>query len=67
MVLGRSISLKIGDKVITYQKETGIIIKPWDRKDKIYDWWVELHFKSKGKNYQSLIPYKECQLTVIEV
>ena len=66
MVLGRSFSLKIGDKVITYQKERGIIIKPWRRKDKIYDWWIEIHFKSKGKDYQSQIPYKECELTVIE-
>ena len=66
MVLGRSIPLKIGDKVVTYQKERGIIIKPWGREDKIYDWWVEIHFKSKGKEYQSEIPYKECELTVID-
>ena len=65
MVLGRSIPLKIGDKVVTYQKERGIIIKPWGREDKIYDWWVEIHFKSKGKEYQSEIPYKECELTVV--
>jgi len=66
MVLGRSFSLKTGDKVITHQKERGIIIKPWGREDKIYDWWVEIEFKSKGINYQSPIPYKECELTVIE-
>ena len=58
--------MKIGYKVITQQKEIGIIIKPWGRDDKIYDWWVELHFISKGKEYQSEIPYKECELTVID-
>ena len=58
--------MKIGDKVITHQKEIGIIIKPCGRDDKIYDWWVELHFISKGKEYQSEIPYKECELTVID-
>ena len=62
MVLGRSFSLKIGDKVITHQKERGIIIKPWRREDNIYDWWVEIEFKSKGINYQSQIPYKEDEL-----
>ena len=66
MLLGGSIPLKIGDKVITYQKERGIIIKPWGREDKVYDWWIEIHFESKGKNYQSQIPYKECELTVID-
>ena len=66
--MGRGFSLKIGDKVITHQKERGIIIKPWGREDNIYDWWVEIEFKSKGINYQSPIPYpipyKECELTV---
>ena len=65
MVLGRSFSLKIGDKVITYQKERGIILKPWGREDNIYDWWVEIEFKSKGINYQSQIPYKENELEVL--
>ena len=63
--MGRSIPLKVGDKVITHQNEKGVITKPWGREDKTYDWWVELHFKSKGKDYQSEIPYKECELTVI--
>ena len=58
--------MKIGDKVITHQKERGIILKPWGRKDKIYDWWIEIKFKSKDINYKSQIPYKECELTVIE-
>ena len=65
MVLGRSVSLKVGDKVITDQKERGIIIKPWGREDNIYDWWVEIHFKSEGKDYQSQIPYRESELRVI--
>ena len=69
--MGRSISLKVGDKVIAAHdfnpsiKERGIIIKPWGRKDNIYDWWVEIHFKSEGKDYQSQIPYRESELRVI--
>ena len=58
--------MKIGDKVITYQKERGIILKPWGREDSMYDWWIEIHFKSKDINYKSQIPYKEYELTVIE-
>ncbi len=68
--MGRSISLKVGDKVIAAHnfnpsiKESGVIVGPWigDR----YDWWVDLTFISEGVEYTSTIPYYESELTLLE-
>ena len=54
--------MKIDDKVITFQGEKGVILKPWDRDDGQYDWWVELKFTVDNKEYTSIIPYKESEL-----
>jgi len=56
--------MKIDDKVITFQGEKGVIIKPWNRDDGQYNWWVELHFTADGKEYTTLIPYKESELEI---
>tara|TARA_B100000029_G_scaffold215077_1_gene212918 strand:- start:165 stop:398 length:234 start_codon:yes stop_codon:yes gene_type:complete len=56
--------MKIDDKVITFQGEKGVIIKPWNRDDGQYSWWVELHFTADGKEYTTLIPYKESELEI---
>ena len=57
--------MNVNDEVITLQKEKGVIIKSWGRDDGQYDWWVELHFESDGKEYSSLIPYKQSELTLL--
>lgn len=54
--------MKIGDKVITHEGESGIITKPWNRDDGQYSWWVEISFTADGKDYKSTIPYKESEL-----
>ena len=56
--------MKIDDKVITFQGEKGVIIKPWNRDDGQYNWWVELHFTADGKEYTTLIHYKESELEI---
>ena len=56
--------MKIDDKGITFQGEKGVIIKPWNRDDGQYNWWVELHFTADGKEYTTLIPYKESELEI---
>ena len=58
--------MKIDDKVITFQGEKGVIIKPWNRDDGQYNWWVELHFTADGKEYTTLIPYKESELEFVK-
>ena len=68
--MGRSISLKVGDKVIAAHnfnpsiKESGGIVGRWigDR----YDWWVDLTFISDGVEYTSTIPYYESELTLLQ-
>jgi len=55
--------MKIDDKVITFQQEKGVILRPWNRDDGQYDWWVELKFTIDDKEYTSIIPYKESELT----
>ena len=55
--------MKIDDKVITFQGEKGVILRPWNRDDGQYDWWVELKFTIDDKEYTSIIPYKESELT----
>jgi len=56
--------MDIGDKVLTHQGESGVILKPWSRDDGQYHWWVELHFTSDNKEYVSVIPYNKSELTV---
>lgn len=56
--------MKIDDKVITFQQEKGVILKPWTRDDGQYDWWVELKFTLDNKEYTSIIPYKESELEI---
>ena len=55
--------MKINDKVLTHQGESGVVLKPWDRDDGQYHWWVELKFTVDNKEYTSIIPYKESELT----
>ena len=55
--------MKIGDEVLTHQEERGVILKPWNRDDGQYNWWVEIHFTADGEEYTSVIPYKESELT----
>ena len=54
--------MNIGDKVLTHQGESGVVLKPWDRDDGQYHWWVELHFTADNKEYTSVIPYHESEL-----
>ena len=54
--------MDIGDKVLTHQGESGVVLKPWDRDDGQYHWWVELHFTVDNKEYTSVIPYHESEL-----
>ena len=49
--------MDIGDKVLTHQGESGVILKPWSRDDGQYHWWVELHFTADNKEHVSVIPY----------
>ena len=58
--------MDIGDKVITFQDEKGVILRPWNRDDGQYDWWIEIHFTVDNKEYTSIIPYKESELKVTE-
>lgn len=58
--------MDIGDKVLTYQGESGVILKPWSRDDGQYHWWVELHFTSDNKKYTSVIPYHKSELEFID-
>ena len=68
--MGRSISLKVGDKVIAAHnfnpsiKESGVIVGPWVGEG--YAWWVDLTFISEGVEYTSTIPYYESELTLLE-
>ena len=68
--MGRSISLKVGDKVIAAHnfnpsiKESGVIVGPWGGEG--YAWWVDLTFSSEGVEYTSTIPYYESELTLLE-
>ena len=39
-----------------------MIVKPWDRDDGQYNWWVELKFTLDNTEYTSRIPYKEKEL-----
>ena len=56
--------MDIGDKVLTHQGESGVILKPWSRDDGQYHWWVELNFTADNKEYVSVIPYNKSELTV---
>jgi len=56
--------MNINDKVITFQGESGVIVKPWDRDDGQYNWWVELKFTLCGQEYTTRIPYKESELEI---
>ena len=56
--------MESGDEVLTHQEERGVILKPWDRDDDQYNWWVEIRFTADGKEYTSVIPYKESELKV---
>jgi hypothetical protein len=53
---------KIGDKVLTPHDETGTIVSEWDRKDKTYDWWVEIRFEFRTEKFVSKLPFKDKQL-----
>ena len=54
--------MNIGNRVITHEEERGIIVRPWNRDDGQYNWWVDIHFIADGTNYTSTIPYKESEL-----
>ena len=56
--------MQVNDKVITFQDEKGVILRPWNRDDGQYDWWVELKFTIDNKEYTSIIPYKESELEI---
>ena len=56
--------MDIGDKVLTHQGESGVVLKSWDRDDGQYHWWVELHFTADNKEHVSVIPYNKSELTV---
>ena len=53
---------KIGDIVWTPHDEMGTIVSEWDRKDKVYDWWVEIRFEFQGQKFVSKLPFKDKQL-----
>lgn len=54
--------LKIGDNVLTPNNEKAIIVSEWDRKDNVYDWWVEIRFEFQGQKFVSKLPFKESDL-----
>ena len=54
----------INDKYITLKGESGVIVKPWDRDDGQYNWWVKLKFTVDNTEYTSRIPYKESDLRI---
>lgn len=55
--------MKIGNRVITYKGEKGIIEKPYQGER--YDWWVSIIFKVLGEEYDTLEPYRESELKLI--
>ena len=58
--------MDIGDKVLTHQGESGVILKSWDRDDGQYHWLVELQFTADNKKYTSVIPYHKSELEFID-
>ena len=55
--------MKSGDSVLTSHGETGTLEKRWDHNDDSYDWWVRIDFTFEGRDYTTLEPWKERDLS----
>lgn len=58
--------MEIGDEVLTRNGERGTIVKKWEHNDDSYDWWVEIPFNHKGKDYITKLPFKKSDLRNVD-
>jgi hypothetical protein len=57
--------LKVGDRVLTFQGEEGVIVYPWQRDDGAYHWWVDVEFEWRGSKRTTRVLFRNNELEKI--